>query len=169
MSKLDNIDPTTLAHNPRASLPEWLRYQHIVEAAYYKHPNPHIFTPSNLRVSTCVSRIRDAIKGCITFEYPCIVPYADLQRWFNETVFTPCGTEVRIGPRLQRSERVETVAKSDGYVFTTLEPEEFQAFAFLLSRGRLQGPVKVLKAPDWSSVYPNLQTLRTPDGALVLI
>jgi hypothetical protein len=176
-AKLGRIDPVSLADNPRATLQAWQRYEPIVIAAVRKFPLPFVWSPSPHQISctTVVSRIRDACRGKIAFDYPSSITAEDLARWFSQVIFKVVSRSVYIGPK----EQLKTVVipldaheeKKGDLVFDDLTPDELNAFALLLSNGRLSGPIilrKPLSQPDVPE-YPNFHIIPRPDGSLVLL
>ncbi len=174
--KTDRLDPTTLAGNPRATLNQWKRYENYVMAAFKMHPRPYILEPTSMTAGTFVSRIRDAVRGCLAFGYDCAVPLEDLLRWYSEVIFKPNGAFVYIGPPQEVSEAIQgkPISSSDvtsGYSFPVLTFEEVAAFSVLLSAGRLNGPVLITQPPDLSLLpdYPNVEKIARPDGSVILL
>lgn len=174
MKKLSRISPSDLSSNPRATLRAWQRYEPIVLAAVAKHPSPFTFTPDSLEPSTFVSRIRDAIRGKIAFDYPSSLSVETVSSWFDEVIFKIINKSVYIGPKeaLKTSPLLAAVEKSTDLTFSTLSFDEIAAFALLLSNGRLSGPIVITSPPKEVSLlpsYPNFQPLPRPDGSLVLL
>lgn len=174
MKKLLRLDPKTLVHNPRSTLSSWTRYQPLVEAAMAIHPKPYVYHPTSLSPATVASRIRDAIRGALAFDYPCNVSNAELKRWYDEVVVRFDRESVWIGP-LEKAKTepvggVEAPTTSNLYSYDTLTFEEVTAFAKLLSNERIRGPVVVRNPPDVTLLEDqNVQVLKKDDGSLVLI
>lgn len=176
MPKLERIDPSLLASNPRASFAAWMKYRDIVEVAYNKHPVPHRFEPANLAAATVTSRIRESVRGAIAFEYPGFCSPADLTRWWSETVVKQNGKEVIIGPAEQVAEAVKVKqatpsSTSSGYFYDTLDFEQIAAFCCLISGGLIQGPVVVKAPPDLDLLTdrPNVELMKKPDGSIIIL
>lgn len=170
--KLSRISGKNLANNPRASLETWLRFSHIIEEAYAKRPLEHTFKPTILAPSTVVSQIRDSLRGAIAFGYPTTIPADELSAFFSAVTITTDGTTVRIGPRPKPGDIREesTPAVPSGFAFTTLAPDELDAFELLLSTGRIQGPVKIKQVlHDLSAARPNVERVFSADGSLILL
>lgn len=172
-AKLDRIDADQLSTNPRATLNSWLRFEQHVKTAMEKHPLATLITPSNLSPETFVSRCRDAIRGKLAFDYPSTLPNDSIARWYSEVIFKVVLKQVYIGPPAQLSSvaLAEPNDKVTSLSFDTLSFDELAAFALLLSKGRIAGPVIILSPPPIETlpVYPNLQTISRPNGSLVLI
>lgn len=172
-SKLSSLDPHELSGNPRATLPAWLQYQSIVLQAVHRHPLPFTFSPQNKSAQTVVSRIRDAVRGCLTFGYdigdPAISPES-LLRWFGEVVFKAQGDLVTIGVPEKLKDRLVISTPSSELHFPTLSFEEISAFQLLLSTSRLTGPVIIDSPPD-TTLLPareNVEILVNEKKQLVL-
>lgn len=171
-AKLNRIDPEDLSSNPRATLAAWQRYEDLVIQAYQVHPKGWKYTPRMLAPVTFVSRIRDAIRGKIAFDYPSIVSKEQLASWYSQVIFKVIGIDVYIGPKTKLIETLKTsTTTKDTLTFETLTLDEICAFALLLSGGHIQGPIVIQKPPAISSLpnYPNFHTLPRPDGSLVLL
>lgn len=174
MKKLENIDPQRLAGNPRATLQAWLKYRDVVVTSMRQHPRPYIYTPTSMAASSVASKLRDAVRGKLAFNYPDPeVTDLALARWYSEIVVKHDRENVYIGPPEEiRSTLIGSTPTTPGeLVFPTLSFEEVSAFALLLSNGRLVGPIRVQQPPDLSLLQklPNVEILNRPDGALVLI
>lgn len=174
MPKLDRIDPTALATNPRATLSAWKRYEPTVLAAMAQHPRPYVFRPSNMAPSTVASRLRDAIRGKLAFDHESVRSVDEVRRWYAEVVVKSDLAQVYIGPL----EKVTEILAGDHvsttpapFSFDSLSFEEVSAFALLLSTGRLNGPVEIRCAPDLTllPMRPNVEQITKPDGTLLLI
>jgi hypothetical protein len=174
MSKLNRLDPETLAHNPRAKLTAWYKYQPTVRAAFEKFPRVYRFTPENMTAATVSSRLRDAIRGCLVFHYPIeFTTHSQLTEWWDTVVVKHTTTDVLIGPPEATVEALKSVdTDAPGYRFNSLTFEELTAFAVLLSSAKLTGPVTVLDPPTDLGLLaerPNLELVSRPDGSLVLL
>lgn len=174
--KLERIDAKDLIGNPRCRLPAWLRYQHIVEEAYRRHPRPYIYRPPNMSALTVTSQLRDAIRGAIAFGHPSSIPVPDLIAWYSQIIIKHLDGEVYIGTPEERAvvPLLPTVAAptvSDPYSFDTLSLEELIAFTILLSTNRVRGPVTVHQPPSFDMLppRPNVEVITKPDGSLVLL
>jgi len=126
--------------------------------------------------STVCTRLRDAIRGAIAFNFPISddsLSHADLTRWYSEVVFKFDQENVYIGPVEEIKETLDggTIRNEAVLSFPTLEFEEICAFSLLLSNNRLQGPIVILQPPRYnpSSRRPNLERLERKDGSLVLL
>lgn len=173
--KLDRINPATLAANPRAKLPSWLKYREIVTAAFRMHPKTYVYTPANRSPQTIVNHMRDAVRGCLAFEYPCEIAHTDLLRWYDEVVFKATDDEVIIGPPVGIESHLSGIdnggSTPQSYKYDTLTFEEICAFTVLLSTGRINGPVQILHPPDITLIpeRPNVELLPQSDGSLVML
>lgn len=173
-TKLNRIDANSLAANPRATLQAWKQYEPIVIAAMEKHPQPFVYPCSTLRPVTVCSRLRDAIRGKIAFDYPSVLPTLDVARWFGEVIFKYDIENVYIG----QAENVRDVlpgtgatANQNNLTFSTLSLEELLAFSLLLSTNKIVGPV-IVKIPPDISLLPqrdNLEIVKQNDGSLMLL
>lgn len=180
MGKLDNLDPASLSSNPRATESAWRRYEKMILAAYNHRPKPFIIVASlyNLSPHTLCSRIREAIRGKLAFDYPSEVSAAELKAWYHHNTVSYTIDTVIIGPKSKLVnpplEPPPTQNHSD-LQFDSLNVEEFMAFAFLVNSGKLQGPVLIRRLDtsiDWQarlSGLSNIQILNRPDGSTVLI
>lgn len=171
-AKLNRIDPEDLSSNPRATLAAWQRYEDLIIQAFQAHPQGWTYTPRMLAPVTFVSRIRDAIRGKIAFDYPSIVNKEEIANWFSQVIFKVVGNDVYIGPKTKLMETLKApTTTKDTLTFETLSIDEICAFALLLSGGQIQGPIVIQKPPSISSLpnYPNFHTLPRPDGSLVLL
>lgn len=173
MSKLDNIDPTKLSSNPRATLSAWEKYRGLVEAAYSISPRVHAFKPNNLSPATVASRVRDAIRGAIAFDYPCCMGREGLLRWYADVIVKHDLEYVYIGPETPVSEELRgdtPVSDSSILSFVSLTFEEVVAFTILLASGRIKGPVIINHPPDLSLLPPrdNVEIMVKPDGKVIL-
>lgn len=175
MSKLDRLDPLSLASNPRATLSAWLKYEDITLTAFRMFPKPYVYTPTNMAANTVASRLRDAIRGKLAFDYPSVVDNTDLLRWYSEVIIKPIGKGVYIGKfdsvEDELKGQAETAASLPDLKFDDLTYEEVSAFALLISTQRLTGPVLVRVPPDVSTLpqRPNVEFILKPNGALVII
>lgn len=175
MKKLDNIDPQRLASNPRATLQSWLKYRDVVRTAMLQHPKPYVYTPTSMATSSVASKLRDAVRGKLAFNYPDPeVNNLDLARWYSEIIVKhDLAGNVYIGPPEAVKTTLEGSSPSNRAELTypTLAFEEVSAFVILLSGGRLSGPIKIMQPPDISILprLPNVEILTKPDGSLVLI
>lgn len=178
MKKLEHIDPDLLKGNPRASFSAWKKYESLVLAAYRIHPQPYIYRPTNMAPSTVCTRLRDAVRGKLAFDYPIELVDAptslDLSRWYSEVIFKYDKEQVFIGP----PETVHGVltgtqvgnSRTKQMVYESLTFEEVSAFSLLLSGGRIEGPVLIKSPPDLTLLpdRPNTEKMTKPDGSLVL-
>lgn len=170
MSKLSRTDPAELAKNPRATLAAWLRYEPIVVGAIRLHPKQYVYAPSNLSPSTVASRLRDAVRGKIAFDYKTSVATSDVARWWDETAIRYDNKNVYIGPPESVAEALRGTSNEHKYSYETLTFEEISAFAILLSNGRISGPVVIQNPPDVSLLNrPNVELIARPDGSLYII
>lgn len=174
MRKLDNIDPQRLANNPRATLQSWLKYRDVVLSAMNQHPRPFIYQPISMTPSSVASKLRDAVRGKLAFNYPDNeISDLDLARWYSEIVVKHDKENVFIGPPEEvKKTLIGSTPRSDHELnFPTLSFEEVSAFTLLLSGGRITGPIRISQPPDISLLpqRPNVEMLRRNDGSLVLI
>jgi len=151
-----------------------MKYRDMAVAAYRLHPKPYVFHPSNMKPSSVASKVRDAIRGRLAFEYPGDdIPTDDLAQWYSEVVIKHDDFNVYIGP----AEGIKDVLKGHetlrdaSLTFPSLDFEEVAAFMLLISRGRLTGPISILAPPELSLLQPrpNVEMISKPDGTLVLI
>lgn len=173
--KLERLDPKNLSSNPRASLSSWLRFSDIVLQAYRTHPQPFVFRPSNRSPSSIATKLRDAIRGKLAFDYPGFeIPNSDLLRWYGEVIVKPIGDDVYIGPALALVDTTGVISacpKLASPSFVSLSFEEVSAFQLLLSTGRLSGPILVQNPPDLTLLpeRPNVELMPRADGSLVML
>lgn len=174
MKKLDRIDVVKLVGNPRATLQSWLKYRSVVLAAMQQHPRPYIYTPVNMAASSVCSKMRDAIRGKIAFQYPdSAIDNIILAKWYSEVIFKHDKENVYIGIPEEVNEVLVgvTPTSASNLVFPTLSFEEVSAFVLLLSGSRIKGPVEVRQPPNLELLQrrPNVEVLSKKDGTLVLI
>ena len=176
MRKLDRIDPSILATNPRASIQSWLKYRDIVIAAYKQHPKPFVYRPVSMTPSSVCSKMRDAVRGKLAFDYPeDEVTNNELARWYSEVILKHDKEQVYIGlPEEVRATLIGVTPSgpnANGLKFPTLTFEEISAFTLLLSAGRILGPVEILQPPDITLLprRPNVEILNRKDGSLVIL
>lgn len=175
------IDPAALVDNPRATFREWKRYETCVVAAIVSHPKPYIFSPISVRPTTFVSRIRDAIRGCIAFNYPIIsdtiITHDELSKWWSQVVVKHdnnhvfIGTPERVSGAMTGEVFDATPASTTTLSFPSLSMEELIAFTVLISTGRLTGPVLITSPPDISLIpeRPNVEMVPRQDGSLLIL
>lgn len=152
-NKLAALDPVDLSSNPRATLQAWLNYQSVILQAVSRHPLPFTFAPQNKSPQTVVSRLRDAVRGCLAFGYDIsdtAVTQESLLRWYAEVVFKFDKDLVIIGPpeRLRDRLHINEQTHDSRYHYPFLTFEEIAAFQLLLSTGKISGPVIIDTAPD---------------------
>jgi hypothetical protein len=148
-----------------------------VIAAFTVHPKSYVYRCTTLAPSTVCTRLRDAIRGAIAFNFPILndpFTHSDLARWYSEVIFKYDQENVYIGPVEEIKETLEGGGSVRGEAvlsFPTLEFEEICAFSLLLSNNRIQGPVVILQPPDISLLpeRQNLEQLKREDGSLVLL
>lgn len=175
------IDPSTLVDNARATFREWKRYETCVVAAMQQHPKPYVFSPTSLRPVTFTSRIRDAIRGCIAFNYPIIsdtiITHDELAKWWSEVVvkYTPehvfIGTPERVVRAIAGDVGFDAPLASTTLTFVTLSLEQIIAFTVLISGGCIPGPVLISSPPDVSLIpeRPNVEMDLRADGKLLIL
>ena len=173
-TKLERTTPASLSGNPRATLAAWQKYEPIVISALRVHPKPFVYPCTTLRPVTICSRLRDAVRGKIAFDYPSELSTADVIRWYSEVVFKYDVENVYIGPVQNVKDVLEgsgVQTNSSHLVFPTLSFEEITAFSLLLSNGKLLGPV-IVKVPPDLTLLPereNLEMVKKEDGSLMLL
>lgn len=171
-AKLDRLAPEDLKGNSRATLGAWLKYEPIVKAAYANHPKSFTYQPTSMAASTVATRLRDAIRGAIAFDYPSEISNLDLRRWYAEVVIKHTDDQVFIGPVDQVVSAVHGFAVSkDPFIFEHLTLDELIAFTILLSSGRVVGPVCITHPPDISMLptRDNVEVIPRADGSLLLL
>lgn len=180
MSKLDRLDPATLIGNPRATLPAWLKYESLALQCYLAYPGARVWEPTNHEASTVVTRLRDAIRGCLAFRHPINeayeVTHEDLLSWYGKVIFKTSAGRIYVGPQDKvlaelRGHTVGSAEERKGLNFPSLDFEEVNAFMLLLSRGRLVGPIIVTSPPDITLLMdrPNVEAVTRPDGSLLIL
>lgn len=157
-------DGRSLSSNPRASLRSWLRYEPYISAAFQAYPQPYRFRVEGLAPSTFISRVRDAVRGCLFFSHPCDILPAKLREWWGWVEVRTDGQDIVIGPRDRALRELEPVVP----VTQTIESTEYlevteaerDAFALLLNSGRLPSPIILSKVwPDWDPGYLNVMVV----------
>lgn len=176
MTKLNRLDPNLLQHNPRCGAAAWERYRSLVVAAYRFHPRAYIYKPNNMTPATIASRLRDAVRGAIAFQYniESDITGEDLSRWWGEVVVKHTKDSVHIGPPniVRESLSGEDNTTNNGAMqYSSLSFEEVSAFCLLLSTGRLTGPILITLPPDLSTMAerPNVEMVEKQDGSLMLL
>lgn len=168
-----HLDPTSLAANPRASLPAWLRYSDIVLRAYNTRPHKFTYIPTSHSTASVASKLRDAIRGKLAFDYPFSVPNDALKEWWGNVVVTFDKEKVYIGAPEKRTIEVHGSANIIGVLhFTTLSLEELCAFEYLLDHGRIKGPIHIDHPVETFFNTPsplNVERITRPDGSLILL
>lgn len=105
----------------------------------------------------------------LAFSYPSSVPHETLLSWYSEVVIRFDSTHVHIGPKVPLEEVLEVNIHTLGALeFDELSLPELEAFALLLSHGKIQGPI-IVKTGEFSSLLPNLIIKHREDGALILL
>lgn len=162
---------STLATNPRASIRAWSRYRETVHAARRQHPETFVVTPTSFSPATFTSQLRDAVRGCIAFDYE--GDGEALSLWWQQVVVRFDEKKVYIGPPPKKTdEAAEFLKERKGELsFDSLDLEEAQAFRLLLSRGRLICSVHV-RHPQGLEVMQsvnNCELSNQPDGSLLML
>lgn len=171
MSKLDRLDPDTLKDNPRATFSAWTRYTTIVRRARELFPHTYKFQPLGQVPATVASRLRDAIRGAIAFDYTEDTP--ELRKWYEKIIITHTQKELIIRARdaLRISPEV-TAVLDDKFPFSydTLDQTEYDSFGNLLNSGRIVGPVHMKHAPQFlQRGWMNVEVIQRPDGSTLLL
>ena len=170
-----NLDQDNLRGNPRATLASWLRYESIVISAYRQHPTPFRYQPTNMAASTVCSRIRDAIRGKLAFNYPCVIDSEALRTWYASVIVRYSENQVYIGVPGQYLAPLTGIITGkpteSTHLYSSLSLEEVIAFTILISSGRILGPVVIQHPPDISLVpdRPNVDLIPRPDGGLAIV
>jgi hypothetical protein len=167
------LELRSVSNNPRCTLAAWQRYAPSVLAAYWASPEPYIFKLPGFSVQSVVSKLRDAVRGKLAFDYPCPVSNEALASWWADTIVKPYGDEVYIGPRpVKQTEPIEPESKNKNpYFFRTMSQRHAAMFAELLNAGLVQGPITIRRVeadPDISSMF-NVDLIHLPDGTLQII
>lgn len=171
--KLERIDPAVLAANPRCTLSAWLKYEPVVLAAYQRHPAPYIYRPTSMSPVSVCSKIRDAIRGKLAFDYPSEIDTPSLAIWYAEIIVKHDRENVYLGPEKAVTDALVGSATTADSIFSfdTLSFEEVSAFQLLLSGSRLIGPITVTHPPDVTLLpeRPNVEMILKPNGTLILL
>lgn len=172
MSKLLRLDRNALASNPRATLRCWERHKPIVLAAMAIHPKPYIYDAKDLSAASVVTKLRDAVRGCLCFSYD-PERYEALRSWFHEVVFRANGKSVIIGPPSRELSvlEVEASGSTNALSFASLTPDEISAFTLLLSHSRIHGPIIIQHPPGIADIAErvNVEVVLQEDGSIVLL
>lgn len=175
MTKRESEDLARLAQNPRASLISWERYAPVVRRAFESYPEPCVLDPLTIQPNTFESRIRDAIRGAIAFDYPRDFAYGTkLAEWWKMVVVRQTIVPPRVIIARKENKQlppIEVKEKTQGLEFTELTLEEWRAFILLVNNGRLQGPITVRSKPNTTTIQlpPNVQLLPRPDGSIIIL
>lgn len=170
MSKLSRLDPSSLSTNPRCTLSSWSRYRKIVLSAYHAFPTPYLFTPTSCSPAFFTTRCRDAIRGCLAFEFEPDLT-SSLLSWWGKTILREEGEKVAFRPAERQPAPVQGNEPQSKFTFKQLRPDEFGSFLLLLSRGLLEGPITVLEPAGLNiplEVY-NCEVIHTDDGKLIIL
>lgn len=162
---------SSLATNPRASVRAWSRYRDTVLAARRMHPETFVVTPTSFSPATFCSQLRDAVRGCIAFDYE--GDGEAISSWWQKVVVRFDEKKVYIGPPPKKTDEAAAFLREskDGFYFEFLSHGEIQAFQFLISRGRLQGPVQFRIPPDQYLPAPmnNCEIIPQEDGSFFML
>lgn len=174
-----NSDPALLLDNPRATYRAWKQYEVLALAALAHFPKTYVFCPHSLRPSTVASRVRDAIRGLLAFNYPILsdppVSHGTIADWWSRVIVKHNATHVFIGSPdrvlTELTGKAETSTPGLVYKYETLTFEEITAFTILISSGRINGPVIVTSPPDVSLIpeRSNVELEVRPDGKLLIL
>ena len=135
MKKLQRVSPDALKGNPRATYAAWQKYEPIVKEAYSLHPKGYTFKPYNMSPATVASRLRDAVRGAIAFEFSSSIDVQDLARWFDEVIVSHTTEEVYIGPKV-KVKNVDVILETpDDPVRPHFPETTFRAYATLINSG----------------------------------
>lgn len=171
MSKLDRLDPETLKDNPRATHAQWQRFEAIVKSARMAFPTSWEYPIHGLTPNTAASRLRDAIRGAIAFNYT--TNTHELLEWYKKIHITHSSTHLIIRPTdmPKTSPAVQAVLSDEfPFSFDTLDQTEYDAFGTLLNSGRIIGPVHMKHAPAMlQRGWMNVEVIPRPDGSLILL
>lgn len=170
MSKIDNISRAALAGNPRASLTAWLKYEQIVVAAYERHPSPFVYTPTSMTPASVASKLRDAVRGKIAFDYPSSVATENISSWWSEVVVHFDDTRVFITkPGVKKTEIFGVAIGDYAHCFDYIITDELAAIELLLSRGRLKGPIRIEQPPQvLPALLPNVERVMRATTLILL-
>lgn len=168
-SKLSRLSAESLSSNPRCTERAWRRFEEVVQTAFSQRPHPYVFSPTGLSIESTVSKLRDAVRGKLVFDYASSVSAEALTPWWAETVVRRQGEHVYIGPP-DKKDFEPLAPKPEGLVFEMLSENELNAFCLLLNNGKLQGPIVVKSG--WTCLplpYSNVECIRKPNGSITLL
>lgn len=170
-SKLLNLDPASLASNPRATLRSWLKYEAIVKAAIALHPRPYVSCPPGLSPNTVGTRLRDAIRGKLAFNFPSTLSNETISNWYGEIIIKYDDKQLYIGPPQVVTELLAgTSTSQDSQSYDAPSFEAVSALQLLLSTAMLRGPITITNPPDCTLLpdRPNVVLIPREDGSLIL-
>lgn len=123
-------------------------------------------------MESTMSKLRDAVRGKLVFDYASSVTAENLAPWWAETVVKRVDEHVYIGPPDQK-DFAPIAPKPEGLVFDSLTATELDCFAILLNNGRLQGPIIVKTHWEgWLTLthtFHNVELVQKRDGTLTLL
>lgn len=173
--------------DPRFTLAAWQRYELHVAAWMDVWPLDYSFSPNELALETVRTRLRDAVKAKLHFNYPSSVVDHELlkQRWPG-VVVTRHRTQkgyIRIGPNEGRqkinltSSTLSLAHKNEALIVQSPQLSDLIAVAHLLNRGILVGEVLV---QDYSQVvlqgltheltrFPNVEIVEQTATSFIML
>lgn len=176
---LSSLLPSTPSSTPyRLSEACFRVYEPVILAFVRSWPSPVTFHPAPLRTTTAQARLRDSLlslrKRQWSFNVAPDFNYEKFNSIYDKKAFliTYTDTTVTIGPRNPTAFRAERTDKSDdGYTLSDWTPQDVIAFSYLLSRGKINGPVRVTP-PISSELISSLSSLdvsisQTPTSSII--
>lgn len=168
MKKLTRVSAESLKGNPRATYAAWQKYEPIVKEAYSLHPQGYTFKPHNMASATVSSRLRDAVRGAIAFEFCSTIDVQDLARWFDEVIISHTVDSVYIGPKVRSVTAVNVSEVGAEPVRLHFPETTFRAYATLINSGEV---LTLVFAPPigydpnvLAEEYPNVSVMLNKQG-----
>jgi hypothetical protein len=129
------------------------RYEGAIYTVVRNWPAPSFFSPGFFSPQTFMCRLRDAMNSLLIYKWTSIVDPSLLEPINKEKTVTLVDGMIRVGPREKGSLEVvepEPIPTTTSPSYTVHDPtdEDVQAFAHLLGRRRIVGPVVLINATE---------------------
>jgi len=168
MKKLTRVSAESLKGNPRATYAAWQKYEKIVAAAYAVHPQGYTIKPDDMSPATIASRLRDAVRGAIAFEFCSTIDVQDLARWFDEVIISHTVDSVYIGPKVRSVTAVNVSEVGTEPVRLHFPETTFRAYATLINGGEVLtlvfAPQRDYDPNVLAEEYPNVSVMLNKQG-----
>ena len=120
-----------LKESRRFSQAAWLRYAPLAQKWFSHYPTPYRIKPSNLAPETVIARLRDAVRGYLTFGWePDTMQREKFLEIWEDTTVSPDGEYVVLGSRIHKDAPI--LIHSDERVLLTISrPTKIELIAVL--------------------------------------